>query len=115
MASEEPYTKTLCFAILDDCHPFIEEHFTYTTRTELEKIIEECVKKIPKSYGLYWEVSDIPKLAQRIEGEWSVSWNWIDKYYCVCFAINYSECEVWSKGCGDEESPTTFRWKKQYT
>jgi hypothetical protein len=100
-------THTLSVAVLDDLRFKFKENVTFTTREELITCLKRYYKKIRVEYDeLYMEdelderhvESNTDTLLER----GYLCWNRVQKYYVLCFAIDYKKFRVWSNDCDAE-------------
>lgn len=100
---------TLSFCILDDLSPIygpitVELDDFAQIRAGVVKILRDYKNQVEYDKSGYMTdktsgPSRIYEITDRLHNEDYYVENAYDKYYCICFSINYTRFEVFSKGC----------------
>lgn len=100
-------THTLCFGILDDLSFSEKKIIKCDSKISLEKAFKACWETLFFHSYLYWGYRSHPKswkseLNELMNEKYSV-WNQVEKYYVVCFGLNFETFDIWSRDCPKEQ------------
>ena len=103
-------THTLCFGILDDLSFSEKKIIKCDSKISLEKAFKACWESLFFHSYLYWRYRSHPiswksELNELMNEKYSV-WNQVEKYYVVCFGLNFETFDIWSRDCPSQ----TIAW-----
>jgi hypothetical protein len=109
--SPKQMSRTLSIGILDDLHFKFKENVSFDTEEELAILLKKYYKMIRNEYTeLYMEQvlneDYVESHAATLLEAGYLCWNRVEKYYVVCFAVDYKKFRVWSRDC----DPEIIKW-----
>ena len=99
--------QTLCFGILDDLRFSVKKIIKCENKIVLKKAFKACYESIFSHSYLYWDYSNSPQFYKydfdKLIDTGHLVWNQIEKYYVVCFGLDYETFNVWSRDYPSQE------------
>lgn len=108
---EKNKVKYVSFGILNDLVFTHKKIRTFNTKDELVLIMKEFWNILLNESYLYWDYCKYSdEYTDKLLKYNTLCWNRVEKYYVVCFAINFEIFNIWSKDC----DARVIDWTQEY-
>ena len=96
---DEPlkYDHILCFGLLDDCN-LITKKCIKCKKKDLKYAFRVCYQSAYYFEPFFGHPLFHEPYYEKLISEKYITWNQIEKYYCISFALDYQVFDIWSKG-----------------